>query len=64
MLGAALVGYLVHPMRMSLRVLLGVAAVLMVAPNWQANLWSLLLALPVLVSQALAWWAARRDAPR
>ena len=55
MLGAALVGYLVAPMGMAARVLLGIAAVLMVAPNWQANVWSLALAAPVLLSQFVTW---------
>ena len=55
MLGAALVGYLVAPMGMAARVLLGIAAVLMVAPNWQANVWSLALAAPVLLSQIVTW---------
>ena len=28
---------------------------MMVAPNWQANLWSLALASPVVLVQVLAW---------
>lgn len=55
MLGAALVGYLLRPMGMPMRLLLGVAAILMVATDWQANLWSLALAAPVLASQIIGW---------
>jgi TRAP transporter 4TM/12TM fusion protein len=59
MLGAALVGYMAAPMGMAARLLLGVAAILMVAPNWTANLWSLALAAPVLLSQVVGWRRAR-----
>jgi TRAP-type uncharacterized transport system fused permease subunit len=59
MLGAALVGYVVAPIAMSLRLLLGIAAILMVATNWQANLWALALASPVVLQQVLGWRRAR-----
>ena len=62
MLGAALVGYVVAPMAMGLRLLLGVAAILMVAPDWGANLWSIVLALPVVLSQILHWRRGRAAA--
>ncbi len=55
MLGAALTGYLLREMSMPYRVLLGVAAILMVAPDMITNLYALGIALPVLVSQALAF---------
>jgi len=59
MLGGALVGYVVAPMTMPLRLLLGAAAVLMVAPNLQSNLWSLALASPVFLAQLVGWRRAR-----
>jgi TRAP transporter 4TM/12TM fusion protein len=59
MLGAALVGYLVAPMGMAMRLLLGVAAILMVAPNWQANIWSAALAAPVILAQLVGWRRTR-----
>ena len=55
MLGAALVGYFIAPMSMPLRLILAVAAIMMVATSWQANLWSLVLATPVLPSQLKGW---------
>ncbi len=54
MLGAALTGYLLREMSMPFRVLLGIAAILMVAPDLVTNLYALGIATPVLVSQALA----------
>ena len=59
MLGAALVGYLVSQMSMAMRLLLGVAAILMVTPSMDANLWALVLAAPVLLSQVAGWRRAR-----
>lgn len=55
MLGAALIGFMLRPMGMTMRLLLGLAAILMVATDWRANLWSLAIAAPVLVTQILAW---------
>jgi TRAP-type uncharacterized transport system fused permease subunit len=54
MLGAALTGYLLREMSMPNRMLLGVAAILMVAPDLVTNLYALGIAAPVLVSQVLA----------
>ena len=62
MLGGALVGYIIAPMSMPLRLLLAVAAVLMVAPNWTANLWALALASPVVITQLLGWRRTRPSA--
>ena len=55
MLGAALTGYMLRPIGRIARVVLGVAAIMMVAPNWQANLWAIALAAPVLITQLIAW---------
>jgi TRAP transporter 4TM/12TM fusion protein len=55
MLGAALVGYLLAPMGMAMRLLLAFAAILMVSTSWQANLWSVVLASPVMLSQFKGW---------
>jgi TRAP transporter 4TM/12TM fusion protein len=60
MLGAALTGFMLRPISMKMRLLLGVAAVMMVTPNWQANLWALVLAAPVLAGQFLGWRSARQ----
>lgn len=54
MLGAALTGYLLREMNMPNRVLLGIAAILMVAPDMLTNLYALGVAAPVIVSQILA----------
>jgi len=51
MLGAALTGYAVRPMAIGWRLLLAVAAICMVAPNIEANLWALGLAAPVIWTQ-------------
>ena len=53
MLGGALTGFMRRSMGMPSRLLLGVAAILMVAPNVSANLWALALAAPVLLPQFL-----------
>jgi TRAP transporter 4TM/12TM fusion protein len=59
MLGGALTGYLLRPMTVPGRVLLGVAAILMVVPDPVTNLYAAGIALPVLVAQFLA---VRREA--
>lgn len=59
MLGAALVGYLIAPMSMAMRLLLAIAAILMVSTSWQANVWSLALAAPVMLSQLKGWRRAK-----
>lgn len=61
MLGAALTGYMLCVMSWPWRALLGVGAVMMVAPSVQANLWAALVAAPVLVAQILGW-RRQRDA--
>lgn len=55
MLGAALTGYFLRPMNRLWRLLLGVAAVMMVTPDWEANLWAVVVAAPVLLVQILDW---------
>jgi TRAP transporter 4TM/12TM fusion protein len=55
MLGGALTGYLVREMSMPSRILLGLAAILMVAPDLVTNLYSLGIAAPVMVSQFIAY---------
>lgn len=59
MLGAALTGFIVRPMALGWRWLLGSASIAMVAPDPQANGWALVLATPVLMSQFVPWWRAR-----
>ncbi len=61
MLGAALTGYLLRPMSVFWRLVLAVAAIMMVAPDVQVNLWAAAVAAPVLVLQLLSW---RRDPAR
>ena len=55
MFGAALTGFLLRTISMPMRLLLSVAAIMMVAPNTTANLWAVVVAAPVLISQFLAW---------
>jgi TRAP-type uncharacterized transport system fused permease subunit len=55
MFGAALTGYLLRTINMPMRLVLSVAAIMMVAPNTTANLWAVVVAAPVLLSQFLAW---------
>ncbi len=62
MLGSALVGYMFRPMGVPARLLLGVAAILMVAPDWQANVWAVALAAPVLLAQVVGWQRERAAA--
>lgn len=54
MLGAALTGYLLREITMPNRVLLGIAAILMVAPDMLTNLYSLGIAAPVIIGQIIA----------
>ncbi|MGI9334262.1 MAG: hypothetical protein ACR2RL_14025 [Gammaproteobacteria bacterium] len=61
MLGGAVTAYVLQPMGWFMRLLLGVAAVMMVAPSWQANLWALVLAAPVAMTQIVGW---RRNAAK
>ena len=60
MLGAALTGYFVRPMGIVSRLLLGVAAIMMVAPDLHTNLWALLVAAPVLLGQLATWRKTNR----
>ncbi|MGB7184934.1 MAG: TRAP transporter fused permease subunit, partial [Burkholderiaceae bacterium] len=55
MLGAALTGFMLRPMGMPMRLLLAVAAIMMVAPNTTSNLWAIVVAAPVLATQLLGW---------
>ena len=59
MLGASLVGYFIAPMSMAMRLLLAIAAIMMVATSWQANLWSIALAVPVMLTQVASWRRSR-----
>src|SRR5690606_28598983 len=59
LLGSALTGYLVAPMPMALRLLLGLASVLIVAPGMESNIGGFVLSLPVLAQQ---WFGRRRAA--
>ena len=61
MAGGALTGFIVSPMAMPNRLLLGIAAILMVAPNASANVVAVCLAAPVLLFQVIGW---RRNAAR
>ena len=63
MLGAALTGFIVRPMGWVWRWLLAIASIAMVAPDPEANLWALALALPVLLSQFVPWWRERKATP-
>ncbi|MCP5154000.1 MAG: TRAP transporter permease [Ectothiorhodospiraceae bacterium] len=62
MLGAALTGYLVRPMTMGWRILLAVAAILMVAPDRATNVWAVVLAAPVVIAQIVDRRRARAEA--
>lgn len=55
MLGAALTGYMLRPMGFFMRWLLAIAAIMMVAPDIQANLWAVAVAAPVLLTQFIGW---------
>jgi TRAP transporter 4TM/12TM fusion protein len=55
LLGAALTGYLMRPMSVPARILLGIAAVLIVVPDVMTNLYATGVALPVLIAQIIAW---------
>ncbi len=55
MLGAALTGYMLRPMGAGWRLILAIAAIMMVAPSMQVNLWAALLASPVLLMQLVRW---------
>jgi len=55
MLGAALTGYFIANMQSWHRWVLGVAAILVVAPGLQSGLVGVVLALPILILQIIAW---------
>jgi len=55
MLGASLTGYLLRPMSLFFRLWLAVAAIMMVVPSASVNLWAVLVAAPVLISQIVGW---------
>ena len=60
MLGAALTGFIVRPMALGWRWLLGIASIAMVAPDPEANGWALVIAAPVMLSQFVPWWRERK----
>jgi len=55
LLGASLTGYLLRPMSLFFRLWLAVAAIMMVVPSGSVNLWAVLVAAPVLISQIAGW---------
>lgn len=55
MLGAALTGYMLRPISWPLRLVLAVAAIMMVAPDVETNLWAAAVAAPILLLQFFAW---------
>jgi len=55
MLGAALTGYMLRTISWPLRLVLAVAAVMMVAPDLETNLWAAAVAAPILLLQIISW---------
>ena len=62
MLGAALTGYFVADMRPWHRWMLGIAAILVVAPGLNSGFIGMVLALPILLLQLTAWQRGRQTA--
>ena len=62
LLGIALTGYAVRPLPWPLRLLVGVAGVMMVAPDLESDLYGALLVLPAVAQQYLASRRASRGA--
>ena len=54
LLSAAVVGYLLTPMSVIGRILCAVSGLVMIAPSWQVDLYALLIAAPVFVTQGIA----------
>ena len=61
MMATAVSAYFIAPMPAALRILMAFAAVFMVAPGMTSDMYSLVLALPVLIQQALAWRQERAN---
>ena len=61
MMGAALTGYFIANMSMWQRLLLGAAAILVIAPGVQSGLAGAAMAFPIALLQHTAWQRARRD---
>jgi TRAP transporter 4TM/12TM fusion protein len=61
MMGAALTGYFIAIMSMWQRLLLGAAAILVIAPGVQSGLAGAAMAFPIALLQHTAWQRARRD---
>ncbi|MBE9476728.1 MAG: TRAP transporter fused permease subunit [Proteobacteria bacterium] len=61
MMATAISAYMIAPMPKSMRFLMGFAAIMMVAPGLKTDLYSLMLALPVLIQQVRA--SKKMDAP-
>jgi TRAP transporter 4TM/12TM fusion protein len=59
MLGAAFTGYMLRPMGWPSRLLLGVAALMMVVPDGVTTVWAAVLAAPVIAAQLLRWRGER-----
>ena len=55
MMATAVSAYFLAPMPTPVRILMGFAAVFMVAPGATSDMYALVLALPVLVQQGMAW---------
>jgi TRAP-type uncharacterized transport system fused permease subunit len=60
MLGASMIGFVVAPVNALERVLLGIASLCLIAPSLTSTAVGLLVAMPVLVRQLLAWQKAKR----
>jgi len=60
MLGAAMIGFIVAPVNVVERMLLGLASLCLIAPSLASTAVGLLVALPVLVHQMVIWQRARR----
>ncbi len=54
MMATAISAYFIAPMPRSMRILMGFAAIMMVAPGWKTDIYALVLALPVLLQQVRA----------
>ncbi len=64
MMGAALTGYVVANMSMWQRLLLGAAAILVIAPGVQSGLVGAAMAFPIVLLQFTAWKSGRRENER
>ncbi len=60
MMATAVSAYFIAPMPLAVRLLIGMAGMFMVAPGATSDMYALVMALPVLVQQVVAW-RSRRD---